>query len=161
MLGVIVAVLLFVFERLTRQIEVGIASWVFPLVFAEDALPVTSGGMPGVAFGHNGWYALIITPECSIAFYVGALVLLGAALLLIPRFQMSRILLAVAVSSLGMIALNQVRLAALGFIRAEYGGQAFDWAHTLGGSFLMMAGLAGCLALFFVVVVRGGRSVVR
>ncbi|WP_025159059.1 exosortase R [Leifsonia aquatica] len=149
-------------ERASRGIEVIVSTWLLPLLFAGDAVPARTRGNPSVAFETGGhWYALIITPECSIGFYVAAIVFLGAALTLVQRFRLSRIFLAVGISALGLVLLNQVRIAGLAFLLSHYGHDAFDWAHSIGGSFLMMAGLTGCLALLFVLVVRGSRKAVR
>lgn len=149
-------------ERASRGIEAMVCTWLVPFLFADDTAPARTGGNPAIAFESGGhWYALIITPECSIAFYIAAIVFLGAALALVPRLRLSRVFLAVGISALGLFVLNQFRTASLAFLLSNYGPDAFDWAHTVGGSFLMMAGLTGCLALFFILVVRGSRKAVR
>lgn len=150
---------LFVTERTMRGLEVLLTSHLLSTVFSTRTVTSESLQSPAVLFQLGGdWSGLRMTVECSIAFYVGAILLFGALMLLLPRFSMPRTLLATGVSAVWMVLLNQVRMFGLAWVLGEKGHDAFEWAHSLGGSILMLSGLAAALALFFVVVVRRSRK---
>lgn len=149
---------LIIIEHSARTIEALVASKLAPLLFANDAIPAVSNGNPAFAIGYGEhWYAFVITAECSIAFYLGAILVVSAAIALLPRIRATRLLTATLIAMVLMTALNQVRFLGLAIIRAELGAEAFNWAHTLGGSILMLFGLGGCLFLFLMYVVRPSR----
>ena len=149
---------LFIVERTIRGYEIAISGKLLP-VFASDVLTADSTPGPMVLFKLNGeWQGLRMTAECSIAFYVGAILLFAALMMLIPRFAIGRVLLAGAIAATAMALLNQVRLAGLAWVLGAQGHAAFEWAHAIGGSVLMIGGLAVTLTLFFFVVVRRGRT---
>lgn len=143
-------------ERSIRMMETDLASQIFPHVFADEAIRGTSAGEPAVAFGVDAtWWALRVTVECAIAFYIGPVIMLGGLLSAIPRMGLVRVFSATAIVVAALVLLNQVRLLMLGFVLGTYGRGAFEWAHSLAGSFLMLFGLAGCLFLFFRLVIVG------
>lgn len=143
-------------ERSVRMLETDLAAQILPLVFADEAIRGTSDGEPAVAFGVGAtWWALRVTIECAIALYVGPIIMLGGLLTAIPRMSLVRVFSATAIAAAALVVLNQMRLLMLGFVLGQYGKGAFEWAHSLAGSFLMMFGLAGCLFLFFRVVILG------
>ncbi|MGH1549258.1 exosortase R [Leifsonia poae] len=153
-----VAIALFITERTMRGYEIAMSGKLLPFLFASDALTAESNGSPIVLFKQGDtWLGLRMTAECSIAFYVGAILLFAALMMLIPRFAILRVLLASAIAVTTMVLLNQVRLAALAWVFGAHGRETFEWAHSIGGSVLMIGGLAVTLTLFFFVVVRGGR----
>lgn len=148
-------VLLVLAERPMRGLEVHLSTAIAPYLFADEAKVAYASGDPAVFFrASGGWYALVVGAECSVAFSLAAICVLGGVLALVKRLSLVRVVGATAISMTGMVLLNQVRIVGLAFVRAEFGQETFDWAHSLGGSFLMMAGLAGSLALFFAFVVR-------
>lgn len=149
---------LIIIERSARALEALVASEVIPLLFASDAVRAVSQGDPAFAFGYGEhWYALVITAECSIAFYVGAILIISAAVMLVPRIRMARVITAALICAALMIALNQVRFAGLAYVRGEFGAEAYAWAHTLYGSILMLVGLGACVMFFLFFVVRSAR----
>jgi exosortase/archaeosortase family protein len=142
-------------EHSIRVAETRIAARVAEWVLADVAFPSTRGGQPSVTFViDERWFSLIVTPECSVAFYIGPILLLGAAIVLIRRVPIHRVLLAASVSAALLIALNQARFLGLAFALSHFGRNTFDWWHSLGGSFLMLSGVALSLFLFFRLVVR-------
>ena len=156
------AIALFVAEHTMRGYEIAISSKLLSVLFSSDTTAAESNGSPGLLFKLNGeWLGLRMTAECSIAFYVGAILLFAALMMLIPRFSIGRVLLASAIAATTMVLLNQVRLAGLAWVFGEHGRETFEWAHSIGGSVLMIGGLAVTLVLFFFVVVRAGRKARR
>jgi exosortase/archaeosortase family protein len=148
-------------ERTFRSIESEIGAHLFSLVMG-DAVAATTGDDPSIAFELGGhWYALRVTIECSIALYLGPLMMLGGALLATPRMGVIRIALATLTSVTTMAALNQARFLMLGYALGSGDRARFDWMHSLVGSSMMLLGIALSLTLFFRVVVVGSRRTVR
>jgi exosortase/archaeosortase family protein len=143
------------FEHALRTLESVIAAEILPYVFATGTKPAVSGDSPAIAFQGDGhWFALRITAECAIAFYVAAILALTAALLLLPRFPIGRLLIAGGVGVAGMVLLNQVRFIWLGYAFSFQSREVFDWVHIVGGSILMAVGMAATLLFFVLFVVR-------
>lgn len=147
------------FEYNLRVAEVAISSALLPFIFSADTVTSVSAGMPAIAFEGSGhWFALRITAECAIAFYVGALLLVSAALIVLPRFPIGRLLIATPLGVLGLALVNQVRLGWLAYALSFQGREVFDWVHVVGGSILMAAGMAATLLAFVVFVARKPRK---
>lgn len=153
---VAVGILCFVFEGELRCIETEIQAWIMNSTgLAETAVSSVNNGIPAVTFHANGtWISLRLIPQCAIAVYLGAGCLLSAILIRAPRVRRVRLLTALAVTSSGLILLNQVRLLVNGVMFAEGGREAFNWAHGPIGSTMMMLGVAGSLAVFFALCIR-------
>lgn len=142
-------------ERSARWVEAQLGAWSVDTVFAKDALASMSSGNPAVVFLAGGdWLAMRITIECSIALYAGSIVIFGGLLLMLPRLRTVRVVVATAIGVALMILLNQVRIVGLAWVFAEHGREGFEWAHSLGGSFLMTAGLVVSLGVFLAIVPR-------
>ncbi len=150
-------VCLIVFEHSGRELESMIGAFVIGHTVGIEAIDSFIGTNPTIAY-HLGdhWYALQITPECSAFIYLGAIFILAAIFAAIPRYRLGPLALALLLSSSILLLLNQVRFMGLAWVLGTYGKTAFDWAHSLGGSFLMMGGLAASLLIFFLLVVRDG-----
>lgn len=145
-------------EQSVRLVEARVAAWALSHTFADTVFSF-GGSNPGVSFHTGkGWAGLMITPECSIAFYVGPLLLLAAIVAAVPRLSVWRVATAVLIGSAGLFLLNEVRFLALGWVLSAWGMKSFEWWHSLGGSFLMLTGLAGTLGLFFALAVRERRA---
>lgn len=149
-------VLCFVFERELRCTETEIQAWIMNSTgLAETAVPSVNNGIPAVTFhADDTWISLRLIPQCAIAVYLGAACWLSAILIRAPRVRPVRLFTALAVTSSGLILLNQVRLLVNGVMFAEGGREAFNWAHGPIGSTIMMLGVAGSLAVFFALCIR-------
>lgn len=142
------------FESTARGLEARLAAWIATLATPIDALAFAAEPDPAVAYLVGGsWYALRITAECSVAFYIGGLLLFGAALSTALRLPPLRVVLASAAGVAVLALTNQARILGLGLIRGEFGSEAFAWAHSLGGSLLMLLGVVVALALFFAIAI--------
>lgn len=143
------------FEHALRTLESVIAAEILPYVFATGTKAAVSGDSPAIAFQGDGhWFALRITAECAIAFYVAAILVLTALLLLLPRFPIGRLLIAGGAGVAAMVLLNQVRFTWLGYAFSFQSREVFDWVHIVGGSILMAVGMAATLLFFVLFVVR-------
>ena len=152
------AIVLFATQETTRLFEVTLTSQILASIVHNAPVVGTNLADPIVMFfTPNGWVGLQVTAECAIAFYVAGILLFGALLTLIRRFALHRVLIATAVATTIMIVLNQARFAILSYVAGNHDHQTFDWVHSIGGSVLMIGGLAANLVLFFFLVVRRTR----
>lgn len=148
-------------EHAFREVEMQIASRIIPVLLSTEAIGSVFQGDPAIAFEAGGpWFALVITIECSIALYLGPLLVLAAGFIAMPRMNFARIAIATVVSFAGMVLLNQARFVMLASALSLGGRESFEWMHSLVGSTMMLIGIAGCLTLFFRVVVVGSRRAV-
>lgn len=138
-----------------RAFEAFTASWLADLTYAQDARFTTSAGQPAVAFQvRDHWMVLRVTVQCAIAFYAAAIAMLGGFLVVGSRIRLTRIALATVTGIIGLTALNQLRLLIIGFAWGTWGAPGFSWAHGPIGTLMMLVGMAGALAGFFLIVVR-------
>ncbi|RKR74705.1 exosortase R [Frondihabitans australicus] len=147
------------FEFDFRRLETVINAFLMRSTFASSAISlILPGNDPSILYTYLGrGFVLRVTEECSIALYIGPIAIFGGLLTLVRRLRLRRIALATGIALVGMALLNQFRILALGFVFGTWGHDAFEWAHSLGGSFLMLFGLAACLAVFFRIVVIGAK----
>src|SRR5690606_35399224 len=127
--------------------------------FAEEVVVGHNAGHPMVGFlTADDWWFLRITAQCAIAFYLAPIVGLGALLVRVPRVRVWRALVATVAGVALLVALNQVRLLALGYAYSTWGMAGFDWVHGPGGSILMLLGLAATLLTFFMLCLKRPRA---
>lgn len=150
------AVLLVVFERSARVLEVLLASTANRLLLRDIVTTGTADGQPFFVFGSPSiGHAIVVTVECAVALYLAVLLVIGAALVLIRRLPVSRVLSATAIAALGMVLLNQTRLLLLEVALRSGGKPVFEWVHSLVGSTMMLLGLCACLFFYFRIAVAG------
>lgn len=141
-------------ERAVRGWETFLGAHLIGLTFGDEAAHTDFGADPSILFrtGTSYW-SLRVTAECSIAYFAGAILLIAAGFLFFRRYEPVRVMTATAISVVGLMGLNQVRFLALGWIMSATDHTTFEWAHSLGGSFLMIFGLAASLFCFFRLVI--------
>jgi exosortase/archaeosortase family protein len=99
---------------------------------------------------------LQITASCTAIFLMVPFFLLAAFMMLIPRLQVARLLLGVAVSLMVVFWLNQLRLLIIAWATHRWGiGQGFDWAHILAGAVVTTMSMLIALYLFFRLSLAG------
>ncbi|MFJ2535756.1 hypothetical protein [Microbacterium maritypicum] len=160
-IGLGVGLVLYNFE--TRQLETLLASKLALWTYASESATNVDLGTPYFAYARGGkWWALRVTPECGIGVYVAGILVLTGALSLIQKVSLLRLFFAASVSIAILVLLNQVRFAALGYIFAELGRDAFNISHSLGGSSLMLLGMVICLLFYFrTLVANSSRTPAR
>lgn len=148
-----------VLEQQMRHLEAAVSARLVGLFFADAAVYSPSGAEAAFAFSTSDdrWFGLRITIQCAIALYVGPILILGGLMSSLTRLPLVRVLGATALAVVLMVTLNQVRFVLLAVVLATWGHDAFDWAHSLGGSFLMLFGLAASLFLFFRIIMGAVR----
>ena len=141
-------------ERAVRGWETFLGAHLIGWTFGDEAARTYFGADPSILFrtGTSYW-TLRVTAECSVAYFAGAILLIAAVFLFFRRYEPVRVMTAAAISVVGLTGLNQVRFLALGWIMSTTDDRTFEWAHSLGGSFLMIFGLAAALFCFFRLVI--------
>lgn len=154
----VLGVLVVANERSFTALEARLGTHLIQAAFADQAVTATTRGDPSIAFAVGAdWWALRVTTECAIALYIGPLLAFAGLFVAFPSISLVRTAWALVVAGVTLVLLNQARLVGLGYVFAEWGLNAYDWAHSLVGSFLMIFGVAGCLTLFFFAVIRPSR----
>jgi exosortase/archaeosortase family protein len=102
---------------------------------------------------------LTMTPECTSAFLVLPLLLVAAAFALLRPTLARKVAVAVVVSAIAVIVVNQIRLLTMIGLMNWLGNETgYYWGHTLLGSIVSIIGGAGALVLFVVLTVRKTKS---
>jgi exosortase/archaeosortase family protein len=155
------AVALVLLNQQARQLEAELAAWVAAHTFADGAATGFISGSPMFAFGVDGeWRALRITTECAISFVIAPFLVMFAAITLIQRFRPLRIAIAVSLSVILFVLLNQIRFLVIAIAFVNGGHQGYSIAHSLVGSIIMFVGIAA-MVVMSLFVVAGRRRVVR
>lgn len=151
---IIGATAIFLWSAQCRSVEGHLFAYLAQLVFGQsqisnsltDPVIVIQSGLK--AFG------LRLTYECSIAPFIGAILLLGSLGALLKRIPLRQVLIALLASSAGLLVLNQFRLLLVAWAMKDLGRGGFEWMHSLVGSFIMVFGLAACLTAYFLIAFR-------
>lgn len=149
------AVVLVVGHRAYQTAEIGLAGIVLG-VFTPGGVYVVAGRQ-AVYFGLGTTHplGLQMTPECTSAFLVIPLLLVGAALIALrPRIS-RRVLFSLAVATVVLIVVNQLRILALAGLVGWLGtDRGYYWGHTMIGSLVSVIGGAIALVLFVWLATR-------
>ncbi|MEZ0064729.1 exosortase/archaeosortase family protein [Streptacidiphilus sp. MAP12-20] len=103
-------------------------------------------------------YGLTITPECTSALPIAALLALAGAVALPGRFRLPRIGVALLVAAGGMFAVNQLRIVMIAWAAHTWGAAGYGWTHATVGSLLILVGIAAAMVAFFVICGGGTPS---
>lgn len=140
----------------SRSIEGGASAWVMNHLFGMDVQHTP--GNPTIVVHSQEPFILLISPECAVAYIVAPLLVVAALLTIARRFNPFRIALATAISTAVVVAVNQVRISAVGMAMANWGSEGYGWMHTVGGSVMTLLGIAGALTLLWLLGVRESKS---
>jgi exosortase/archaeosortase family protein len=142
-----------------QTVEVSLAGVLLHL-FSSSGVYVAAGQQT-VYFGLDSArpLGLTMTPECTSAFLLVPLILVGALLIgLRPRIA-GRVMLSLLVAAVVLIVVNQVRIltmaALVGWLGTDRG---YYWGHTMVGSVVSVFGGAIALVLFVWLATRQGRT---
>lgn len=129
--------------------EAWLGAWALEHLLGRPSRTLTTGPtylfqkVPG---DDTSWAGLVVTSECSAAFFVGGVLVVGGLLVIVWHRSPAVRLLVATTATIGLLLLvNTARLAFLAEAAARWGSVGFGWAHTVGGSVLMIATL--CLAV--------------
>ncbi|GAA3875840.1 exosortase P [Leifsonia kafniensis] len=151
-------VLLMLNHALLRQTETVLAA-----ALADAVTPGSMYVVPGSfsffwASATPEMHGLRITPECTVAFLVGPLLILAGLILASGRFSLSRTLLATTLSAGVLVLANQARIVLIAWATAKWGvADGYQWSHTVGGSVVVGIGVALALTAFIIALTAGRR----
>jgi exosortase/archaeosortase family protein len=143
------AVALVVWHRVYRTIEMQLAGGLIRL-FTSDGVYVAAQRQ-SVYFGLGGEtpFGLRMSPECTSAFLLLPLLLVGAVMILLRPHIARQVLGALGFSLVALILVNQLRLLMLvGLIDWLGTDRGYYLGHTVFGSLISILGGAAALVLF-------------
>ncbi|MEN3615646.1 hypothetical protein [Plantactinospora sp. ZYX-F-223] len=102
------------------------------------------------------WVGFMVTLGCSVGLLLIPPTALAAFLVLIRRVSVLRASVCCAITALLLVAVNQLRLAAVvGSMRLWGFEQGYERSHVLIGSVITTLGLVGSAILFVMLLTRG------
>ncbi len=151
------AVALVVFAEAWRGLETIASAHVIALLTGDRIDTVASSSVM-VVHGAAVTTMLRLTTECSVAYFLGALLAVTAPLALLRRLSLSHTLVAIIAACGVLVAVNVVRLALIGSaVSTAEAGTAFSLTHTYLGSLLTFIGTCVAALVFALVLLHGSR----
>ena len=147
-----IAAALMGFEYRFRHLEAYAAAHLYSVVAPTRAAPST----PIIWFGLGapGAFGLVITPDCSSVLLVAPLCVLGIALLIPRKLAVDRVMKALTVAALILVAGNLIRIGVIvAAIRVAGIGTGYQVGHLVLGSLVSIICIAVSLILLTVIVV--------
>ena len=153
-----VAALLLVRNPQLRTREAQAVAWATSLATGTKAIAVNQTLAWGLNPGATA-HALRVTYECTSAFLLGPLLLGGALVAAVSgrRFRLRRILTATAIGAAVAFGINVARLTMIAWAIDRWGESGYEWSHVVAGSVVTIIGATTAVAIFLVIVMRGGR----
>jgi exosortase/archaeosortase family protein len=151
---------LVVWHTAYRALEIRLAALLIRATTSSGVYAAPQRQTVYFGLGTDHAIGLKITPECTSAFLVVPLLLIGAAMLwLRPRIA-GRVLASLAVAVVALVLVNQLRVLTLVALISDLGrDRGYYLGHTLLGSMVSVFGGAAALVLFVWLSTRGPRRV--
>lgn len=147
-----IAAALMGFEYQFRHLEAYTAAHLFAVLaptMAASSAPILWFGL-----GAPGAFGLVITPDCSSVLLVAPLCVLGIALLIPRKLAVDRVMKALAVAALILVAGNVIRIGVIVLaIRVAGIGTGYQVGHLVLGSLVSIVCIAMSLTLLTVIIV--------
>ncbi|MFE5535455.1 exosortase/archaeosortase family protein [Streptomyces sp. NPDC056492] len=128
------------------------------LVMSTHTLLMPSGDVFYFDVGTGRDQGLRLTLACSVVLLLVPLLSISAVVLAAGRARMLRVLTATVCASAALVAVNQIRLLVIAEASRKWGDAGFGWAHSVAGSFIVLAGVAVVLIFFFGHLGRPGQE---
>ena len=147
-LGMVAAGLsLIVWEGRFRVQEAKISAWLMRSLGIRR--PAISFGSAVVFPLHDRWVGFTVTLACTAALLVVPFFLLGGALILTGRVSRVRALLALAITTVLVFAVNQLRLLVITGSMVHWGFQkGYDRSHIFLGTVVSTVGVVAGVVIF-------------
>ncbi|UVS77429.1 exosortase P [Actinokineospora sp. UTMC 2448] len=157
-LGALAAALV-IGNRFYRTAEMVLASGILRLVSDDGVHLAAHRQTVYFGLGSDTAFGLRMSPECTSAFLVLPLLVVGAVMIALRPAITRRVVVALAVAAAAVIAVNQLRVLTLvGLIEWLGTDRGYHWGHTLLGSMVSVIGGAAALVLFVWLSTRRARS---
>lgn len=152
--AVILTILLFQFQL--RHAEASATATIYSLI--TPTLAATNSPIVWFGLGQPGGFGLLITPDCSAAFLLVPLFLLGMGLVLPVRLALRQVLSALAIATGVLITGNLLRVGAIAVtMRIAGPGTGYQIGHLVIGSAISVIFIS--ISLILITVIITGRRV--
>lgn len=139
------------FQLQLRHIEAAAAAALYNLI--TPTLAATRSPIVWFGLGRPGGFGLLITPDCSAAFLLVPLFLLGIGLVLPIRLVLRQVLSALAIATAVLITGNLLRIGAIAAaMRIAGPGTGYQIGHLLIGSAISVIFISISLVLITVII---------
>lgn len=151
----VAAVGLVVTHRTYRTVEIALSGLLLDVLGSDGVEVVAARQTVYFGLGSDTPLGLRMTPECTSAFLVVPLLVVGAVMIALRPRIARRVLFALAVAGLAVVVVNQFRVLALVGLVNRLGVDAgYHWGHTLLGSMVSVFGGAAALVAFVWLATR-------
>jgi exosortase/archaeosortase family protein len=136
-------------NRAYRDAEISLSGFLLGVVDGDGVAVVPDRQTVYFGLGSASPLGLRMTPECTSAFLVLPLLVVGAVMIALRPRVTRRVLVALAAASTAVVVVNQFRVLTLvGLVEWLGTDDGYYWGHTLLGSMVSVFGGAAALVLF-------------
>jgi exosortase/archaeosortase family protein len=156
---VVLAIALIIMNRAYRTGEMALASGILRVITSSGVYLAPQRQTVYFGLGTDHAFGLQMSPECTSAFLVLPLLVIGAIMIsLRPRIA-GRVTGALALAAVAVILVNQLRILTLvGLIGWLGTDRGYYWGHTLLGSMVSIIGGAAALVMFVWMSTRNPKA---
>lgn len=152
-------VALIVMNRAYRTGEMALASGILSVITSSGVYLAPQRQSVYFGLGTDHAFGLQMSPECTSAFLVLPLLVVGAVMIALRPRIAGRVLGALALATLAVILVNQLRILTLvGLIDWLGTDRGYYWGHTLLGSMVSIIGGAAALVMFVWLATRKSKA---
>jgi exosortase/archaeosortase family protein len=138
-----------------REAEVSLAGFLLRVIGPDGVAVVAERQTVYFGLGSDTPLGLRMTPECTSAFLVLPLLVIGAAMIALRTRITRRVLVALGAAAVAVVVVNQFRVLTLvGLVEWLGVDTGYHWGHTLLGSMVSVFGGAAALVLFVWLATR-------
>lgn len=132
-----------------RNAEVSLSGLLLGAIGSDGVAVVGARQTVYFGLGSDTPLGLRMTPECTSAFLVLPLLVVGAVMIALRPRVTRRVLVALGAAAFAVVLVNQVRVLTLvGLVEWLGVDTGYHWGHTLLGSMVSVFGGAAALVLF-------------
>ena len=152
--AVIVTILLFQYQL--RHVEAAAAATMYDLI--TPTLAAAQSPIIWFGLGRPGGFGLLITPDCSAAFLLVPLLLLGMGLVLPVRLALRQVLSALATATVVLITGNLLRIGTIAVaMRVAGPDTGYQIGHLVIGSAISVIFIS--ISLVLITIIISGRQI--
>ncbi|MEU5690259.1 exosortase P [Actinosynnema sp. NPDC020468] len=142
-------------HRAYRTVEISLSGLVLTVLGDDGVAVVADRQTVYFGLGSATPLGLRMTPECTSAFLVLPLLLVGAVMIALRPRITGRVLVALGVAAAAVVLVNQFRVLTLvGLVHGLGVDRGYYWGHTLLGSMVSVFGGAAALVAFVWLATR-------
>ncbi len=151
----VVAAAVIVWQRAYRTVEMMLAGGLIRLFTSDGVYVASQRQTVYFGLGSETPFGLRMSPECTSAFLLLPLLLVGAVMIALRPRIARQVMIALGVSAVALVLVNQIRLLMLvGLIDWLGTDRGYYLGHTMFGSLISVLGGAAALVLFVWLATR-------